>query len=114
MDTNDLKKRIKAYALQIVRVAKTMPKDNISSVLARQLLRSGTCVGSSYRSACRAKTQMEFLAQMRTVKEECEDTLYWLELLIACGKISKALVARIMKEGHEILGLVGSTKTRRA
>ncbi len=43
---------------------------------------------------------------MENVEEECDESLYWMELLVESGRIKQALVNDLMKEGNEILALV--------
>jgi len=51
---------------------------------------------------------------MDNVEEECDETLYWLELLVDSGQIKEKRVAALMKEGEEILALtVASINTAR-
>ncbi|MEK7674385.1 MAG: four helix bundle protein [Verrucomicrobiota bacterium] len=106
MNADDFKNRTKAYALRVVRFFEALPKDVTSSVLGRQLLRSGTSVGANYRAACRAKSRADFISKMENVEEECDESLYWMELLVESGRIKQALVNDLMKEGNEILALV--------
>jgi hypothetical protein len=48
---NDLLARVKRFALDVIRFYTSLPKDDVSRVLGRQLLRSGTSVGANYREA---------------------------------------------------------------
>ncbi|MGD0539361.1 MAG: four helix bundle protein [Verrucomicrobiota bacterium] len=106
MNPEEFKQRTKGLALQIVRLCEALPKGVAASVLGRQLLRSGTSVGANYRAACRAKSRADFIAKLAIVEEECDETLYWLELLVESGLVKQALVAELADEGAEILALV--------
>jgi four helix bundle protein len=77
----DLKTRTKAYALRIVRLYAALPKSTEAQVLGRQMLRSGTSVGTHYREAIRARSIAEFVSKMEGGLQELEETAYWLELL---------------------------------
>jgi four helix bundle protein len=51
---------------------------------------------------------------MGVVEEECDETLYWLELLVDAGIVRRARLASLIREGNEILALVvASRKTAR-
>src|SRR5205809_976765 len=102
MNAKDFRERTKAYALRIIRLYEALPKNGVSSVLGRQLLRSGTSVGANYRAACRAKSQADFISKLGNVEEECDETLYWLELLIDSGQIKESRVKALMKESDEL------------
>jgi four helix bundle protein len=106
MTPDEFKKRTKAYALRIVRLAEALPKNSTCSVLGRQLLRAGTSVGANYRAACRAKSKADFISKMDTVEEECDESLYWMELLIESNHLKPRHAADLMNEGEEILSMV--------
>jgi four helix bundle protein len=67
MDQEELKQRTKFFALGIIQLVESLPKDRATTVLGGQLLRSGTSVGSNYRSACRAKSLADFISKMSIV-----------------------------------------------
>jgi four helix bundle protein len=84
-------------------------------VLGNQLLRSGTSVGANYRAASRAKSKADFIAKMGIVEEECDESLYWMEMLADAGLVDIARMAKLMKEGDEILSMVvASIRTARS
>ena len=115
MNPDDFKRRTRAFALRVIRLVRALPKSRVSEVIGRQLLRSGTSVGANYRSACRARSRADFVAKLKLVEEECDESLYWIELLIDSGEVKAELVDDLMKEGHAILALVvASIKTARS
>ena len=85
MNQDEMKQRTKLFALGIIRLVESLPKGQTSKVLGRQLLKSGTSVGSNYRSACRAKSVADFISKMGIVEEEADESLFWMELLIEAG-----------------------------
>src|ERR1700745_2231834 len=78
---SDLKKRTKAFALRILKLADALPKTTAGRALASQIVRSGTSVAANYRAACRARSTADFIAKMGIVEEEADETLFWLELV---------------------------------
>ena len=82
MNQEEVKQRTKLFALGIIQLVESLPKERTAEVLGRQLLRSGTSVGSNYRSACRARSIPDFISKMSIVEEEADESLYWMELLI--------------------------------
>jgi len=115
MKAEEFKARTKAFALRIVRLVGALPKTRSSDVIGKQLLRSGTAVGANYRAACRARSQADFVAKMGIVEEECDESVYWIELLVESEEIKKALVEDLLREANEILSMVvASRKTARA
>jgi four helix bundle protein len=114
METRDLKQRTKEFALQAIRLVESLPRGKMTDVIGRQLLRSGTSVGANYRSACRAKSIADFISKMGTVEEEADESIYWMELLIESGLISKDKVVELLDEADQIVAIiVSSIKTAR-
>jgi four helix bundle protein len=95
-------------------MVEALPRTRVSDVLGKQVLRSGTAVGANYRAACRAKSRADFISKMGTVEEECDETMYWMELLAESGQMEMARMANLMKEADEVLSIVvASSRTAR-
>ena len=115
MNREDFKKRTKEYALRIIRLVESLPEDRVSRILGDQILRAGTSVRANYRSSIRAKSRADFISKMNVVEEECDESLYWMELLIAAGKVAPRRLDALMQEGNEIVSIVvASIKTARS
>ena len=114
MNQEEMKQRTKLFALGIIQLVESLPKEQTAKVLGGQLLRSGTSVGSNYRSACRAKSIADFISKMGIVEEEADESLYWMELLIEAGIEVNMKMEALMKEAGELLSItVASIKTAR-
>jgi len=114
MNQEEMKQRTKLFALGIIQLVESLPKERTAEVLSRQLLRSGTSVGSNYRSACRAKSMADFISKMGIVEEEADESLYWMELLIEAGIEVSLQMKALMKEAGELLAItVASIQTSR-
>jgi len=111
MSPTEMKSRTKKFALRIIRLSQSLPRDSVSSILGRQLIRSGTSVGANYRASCRAKSRPDFISKMNIVEEECDEAMYWMELLVEAGIIRETKVTALMKEADEILAIVVSSIT---
>lgn len=114
MTRQEFKARTKAYALRIVKAVDALPRDQVSKTLGHQLLRAGTSVAANYPASVRAKSTADFIAKMGIVEEECDESLFWMELLIESGRVKSNLLSALMQEGGEILAItVASIKTAR-
>jgi four helix bundle protein len=113
----DLQVRTRAYALEMIRFVRELPREMPAQVIGRQVLRAGTSVGANYRAACRARSQADFIAKLGIVEEEADECLYWLDLLAASGIVAEARVGELVREGNELLAMTVSSirtaKTRR-
>ncbi len=114
MDADEFKRRTKAFALRVIRLVDALPKSRTGEVVGRQLLRSATSVGANYRAAARARSRAEFMAKMGIVEEECDESAYWMELLVEGDLIEEARVTELMNEANEIVAMVvASIRTAR-
>ena len=115
MNPNELKKRTQAFALRIIKFVQTLPSQGPAVILGRQLLGCGTSVGANYRAACRARSRADFIAKLKIVEEECDESVYWMELLVAAGISDSARISSLIAEANEILSIiVASIRTARA
>ena len=88
--------------------------DYVGVVIGKQLVRSATSVDANYRAGCRARSGADFIAKLKIVEEELDETLYWMELLQEGRLIDGARLEPIAAEGNELLAMVvASIKTRR-
>jgi four helix bundle protein len=115
MTREEMKKRTKTYASRVVKLCSSLPNGWVAQILGKQLPRSGTSVGANYRAVCRAKSTADFINKLRIVEEECDESLFWMELLVDNGIIRASRLADLMKEANEILAIVvSSAKTARS
>jgi four helix bundle protein len=114
MDAEIFKGRTKAFALRVIRVVESLPRESVAQTLGRQLLRSGTSVAANYRASTRARSRPEFVAKLGIVEEECDESLFWMELLVESGRMPASRLAPLQREGSEILAMtVASIKSAR-
>jgi four helix bundle protein len=114
MTPSELRMRTQQFAIDTIRLARTLPTDYVTAVISRQLVRSGTSVGANYRSSCRAKSRRDFVAKMAIAEEEADETQYWLEVLIASGTVRREAVAPMLDESEQLVRIfVASIRTAR-
>ena len=101
----DLKKRLKEYALRIIRLYESLPKTGAVHVITHQLLRSGTSPGAQYAESCRAKSNADFISKIEGVLQELEESLYWLELLIEGGFVTEKKLKPLCVETNELISI---------
>ena|SRR5208283_236507 len=106
MNPEELKKRTKAFAIRITKLVDKLPASRAADAIARQIVRGGMSVGANYRAACRAKSRADFVSKLGTVEEECDETLYWMELLVESGKLRASSLDDLMREAGELLAII--------
>jgi four helix bundle protein len=114
MNCEEMKARTKTYANRVVKLCSALPGNWIAQTLVKQLLGSGASAGANYRAVCRVKLNSDFINKLRIVEEECDESLFWMELLVDDHFIRLPRLAGLMKEAGEILAIVvSSAKTAR-
>lgn len=115
MNKDEIKRRTKKFALDVIRLVEGLPTNYAGQVLGRQLLRSATSVGANYRAACRAKSVADFIAKMGIVEEEADECMYWMELLSETLFAQPEKLQSLMAEADEIVAItVASIRTAKA
>ncbi|MBN1416008.1 MAG: four helix bundle protein [Bacteroidales bacterium] len=110
MDSNQLLLRSKEFALSTIRFFQMLPKSDEARILGKQLLRSSTSVAANYCAANRARSKQEFFAKLCIVVEECDESLFWMELLTESDIINNSQADQLMKEAEEILRIFSASR----
>ena|SRR5438132_6883172 len=114
MTTQELKKRTFEFGIRIVRAVEALPRSETARALGSQLLRAGTSVGANYRAAARARSRADFIAKLGIVEEECDESSYWMEAIVALKLLKPQRLADLQAEADELLSIVvSSIKTAR-
>lgn len=109
-NAEELKARTKQFALRVVKLCAALPRNRVTDVLARQLLRAATSVGANYRAACRARSRADFVAKMAIVEEEADESAYWIEMLSESGQIEEGRVSELLTEADELTAIAAASR----
>lgn len=114
MTRTEFRRRTFQFAIRCIRLAEALPQTSVSQIIARQLIRAATSVGANYRAAIRGRSRADFIAKMGIVEEECDEALYWIEVLLELEVVSEARTKELQREASEIVAVtVSSIKTAR-
>jgi four helix bundle protein len=100
--TIDLQARTFDFALRVVRLVRAIPKTVEGRAIGGQLVRCGTSVGANYRACCKARSRAEFISKIGIVEEEINESVYWLDLIIAAVALPSPRVEPLLKEAREL------------
>jgi four helix bundle protein len=106
MTKDELKRRTKQFALLIIRVVEELPFNKAGKTIGDQLIRSGTSVAANYRSACRARSNADFISKITVVEEECDETLFWLEMILDAKLMDQNKLDPVIKEADELTAII--------
>ena len=103
-----LKDKSFAFALRTIKLYQYLSHDKKEFVLSKQILRSGTFIGAMVREAQNAESKADFIHKLAIAQKECDETIYWLELLIQSGYLTEQEFGSINKEAGDILKIIRS------
>ena len=77
-------------------------------ILSKQFLRSLTSVGANVREAINAQSKADFIHKLSISQKECDESLYWLELLKDAGYLTKDEFLPVHNQTTEVLKIIRS------
>ena len=103
------------FAVKIVNFYKKFSVEKREFILSKQLLRSGTSVGANIREGINAQSKRDFIHKFSIAQKECDETIYWIDLLFETNYIQKEDFVDLKKDATEILKILRSIiKTSKA
>ncbi|HDS85689.1 MAG TPA: four helix bundle protein, partial [Phycisphaerales bacterium] len=114
MDSNELKRRTKQFALRCIKMSHALPDAPLGRHVRGQIIRSSTSVAANYRAACLAQSKAGFVAKLSIVVEEVDETLFWFEIIIEENMLPQQKVEPLMQEADELTAIfITARKTAR-
>jgi len=111
---DNLKLRSKEFAVRVVNLVDSLPNTLSARTIGSQLARCATSVAANYRSACRARSNADFISKLTIVEEETDESAFWIELLIAKELVPEDLVGDLLDEANQLTAIwVTSINTAR-
>ena len=95
-------------AIAIIELYKFLIYEKKEFVLSKQLLRSGTSVGANIREAQNAESKPDFIHKLAIAQKECDETIYWLELLKETNFITENIFDITTKQFSEVYKMLTS------
>ena len=110
MSESILLEKSKNFAVDVIRISKSIRETQHEFVLTNQMLRAGTSIGANIHESKYAHSTMDFISKMQIALKECYETEYWLEMLFrtdyipdvqyrallhTCGELRRMLIASI-------------------
>ena len=109
---NVAKRKSIQFAIVIVSTYKFLTETGKEFVLSKQLLRSGTSIGANIAEGEYASSEKDLLNKLYIALKECNETLYWLELLFETNYLDKERYDALTDSCSEIKRILSaSTKT---
>ena len=102
--------KTKSFELAVfgIKFYKSLVSDKKEFVMSKQFLRSITSVGANVREALNAQSKSDFIHKLSISQKECDETMYWLELLKETNYISVDEFKSIYPQCEEVLKIIRS------
>lgn len=105
---NILKDKSFAFAVRTIKLFQYLTEIKKEYILSKQLLRSGTAIGALVREAQNAESTKDFIHKLGISQKECDETIYWLELLKETEYLNEKEFESINHEANELLKMLRS------
>ena len=110
-----LKEKSLLVAIRIINLFKYLREQRQEYIMSKQIIRAGTAIGASIREAEYAESTRDFLHKLYISLKEANETIYWLDLLIATKFIEQKMYNSLVCDVEEIMRmLIKSIKTLKA
>ena len=76
--------------------------------MSKQFLRSITSVGANVREAINAQSKLDFIHKLAIAQKECDESLYWIELLRDTNYVEEKDCSDIYQKVSEVLKILKS------
>jgi four helix bundle protein len=104
-----LKDKSFLLAIRIVRLNQQLTEMKKEYILSKQLLRSGTAIGALIREAQNAESSKDFIHKLSISQKECDESVYWFELLKATEYINEQEFESLNNDAIELLKMLQSS-----
>ena len=108
MSESIIKNKSFLFAVRIVKLYQYIVLEKKEYVLSKQLLRSGTSIGANVREAINGQSRADFIHKLSISQKECDETLYWLELLKETSYINDVEFLSMHSDATELLKILKS------
>ena len=102
MDPPDIDRRSFQFAVRVLRLVSALPRTIATIEIGRQVVRSATSVNSNIVQARSGVSKPDFVNHMRIALKEADETMRWIEMLVAADFVSQEHVATLLDENHQI------------
>jgi four helix bundle protein len=110
MTPEELKKRLTAFGIDVVRFCRQLRALPEARSIAAQLSDCGTAISSNYRAACRARSRREFISRLAVAVEEADEAVGWFKIVRGAELATGSEVTRLFQEAQEILSILAASR----
>jgi four helix bundle protein len=103
----EIQERTLQFACRIVRLHDFLiRRHGAAKTIARQLLRSGTSIGSNMAEATAGQSKADFISKCSIATKEARETHYWLRLLAASSSVPTEQIEPLVNEANQLVSIL--------
>lgn len=106
MNESIIKQKSFELAVRSFELTKKLKRSHREYTISNQFLRSSTSVGENIRESRHAQSNPDFIHKLTISQKECDEAIYWLELLLVTGYINQVQFNEINDLAVEILKML--------
>ncbi|HYK08026.1 MAG TPA: four helix bundle protein [Candidatus Eisenbacteria bacterium] len=105
----EFKKRLYSFVLHLIKFLDKLPKDVISQVILKQLIRSGTSILANYIEAQAASSKKDFTNFFHYSLKSANESKVWLAIIRDTNRADTKENAWLLNELDELSKIFGSS-----
>lgn len=112
MPTNHtLQSRTFDFAVAVFKSIQGASCDDAGRIIRNQLIRSSASAAANYRGACRGRSRPEFIAKLGVALEEADESLFWLEFIVATRVFDPTTELQSLRtEANELVAILATSQ----
>ena len=107
MDKNELSERLFKFAVEVIRMLRSLKGGNELKIISNQLGKAATSSGANYEEAQGAVSKPDFSNKIAISLKEMRESNYWLRILKELY-VNNTEINRLTRESLELKKILGS------
>jgi four helix bundle protein len=102
----ELENRLIDFAVQVLKISQSLPRTQAGTVLAGQVVRSGTSTALNYGEAQSAESSRDFIHKLQIILKELRETLVCLKIIQRSGFFRQMdTLEKAILENNELIAI---------
>lgn len=95
-----------SFSIQIIHFYKYLIYNHKEYILGKQLLRSGTSIGTNVEEALGAQSKKDFIAKISISYKEAREVNYWLRLISDSTSVPREKINILLFYSEELIRII--------
>jgi four helix bundle protein len=95
-----------AFSIKVVKTCDSIVESKREFILTKQLVRSGTAICALYKESQHAESRADFIHKLAIALKECNESVYWINLLFDTGKMTQEKHTDLLKDAVQLLKML--------